>query len=97
MLRFPLGSILHTNSPLGHELIAGPVVNGQQIVGLKEPGRGAYPETLPAVTERYQITQVTPPLNHEHGMVSWARMEQQFGQPPKRKVGSSNLPVPTIS
>lgn len=30
--------------------------------------------------ERYEITLVTPPVSYEHGMASWARMEQQFGQ-----------------
>jgi hypothetical protein len=83
-LTFPLiptGSLIQTNSKLGHELIAGPVVGNQQVVGHKEPSPGAYPEYIGSAMQRYQITRVIPPVSNEHGMVSWQRMEQQFGDP----------------
>jgi hypothetical protein len=77
----PMGSLIQTNSKLGHELVAGPVVGNQQVVGHKEPGPGAYPEYIGSAVQRYQITRVIPPVSSEHGMVSWQRMEQQFGDP----------------
>jgi hypothetical protein len=83
-LTFPLiptGSLIQTNSKLGHELIAGPVVGNQQVVGHKEPGPGAYPEYIGSAMQRYQITRVIPPVSNGHGMASWQRMEQQFGDP----------------
>ena len=77
----PMGSLLQTNSKLGHELIAGPVVGNQQIVGHKEPGPGAYAEYIGTVVQRYHITNVIPPINNEHGIVVWQRMALQFGEP----------------
>jgi hypothetical protein len=77
----PTGSLLQTNSKLGHELIAGPIVGNQQIVVHKEPGPGAYPEYIASVVQRYQITNVIPPVSNEHGIIAWQRMEQQFGDP----------------
>lgn len=76
-----MGSLLQTNSKLGHELIAGPLVGNQQIVGHKEPGPGAYPEHIESVVQRYQITNVIPPVSDEHGIVAWQRMADQFGDP----------------
>ncbi|HLK21215.1 MAG TPA: hypothetical protein VKT81_19830 [Bryobacteraceae bacterium] len=78
---FPTGSLLQTNSKFGHELIVGPVVGDHQIVGHKEPGLGACPEYLASVMQRYQITNVIPPVSNEHGLVTWQRKAQQFGDP----------------
>ena len=75
----PTGSLIQTNSKLGHELIAGPVVGTQQVVGHKEPGVGTCPEYVGSALQRYQFTRVIPPVSNEHGMESWRRMEQQFG------------------
>jgi hypothetical protein len=75
----PTGSLIQTNSKLGHELIAGPIVGNQQVVGHKEPGPGAHPEYIGSAAQRYQFTRVIPPVSNEHGVISWQRMTQQFG------------------
>jgi hypothetical protein len=77
----PLGSLMQADSKLGHELIAGPLVGYEQVVGHKEFGAGAYPEYIGSALQRYQITRVIAPVSNEHGMISWQRMEQQFGDP----------------
>ena len=77
----PTGSLLQTSSKLGHELIAGPLVGNQQIVGHKEPGPGAYPEYIGSAVQRYQITNVIPPVSNQHGLLAWQRMADQFGDP----------------
>ena len=85
----PTGSLLQTNSLLGHELIAGPMVGDKQIVGHKEPGPGAYAESIDSVRLRYRITNVIPPVSNEHGWATWLRMVQQFGQPAAIEAGCS--------
>ena len=77
----PTGSLIQTSSKLGHELIAGPLVGDQQVVGHKEPSRGAHPEFIASAAQRYQFTRIFPPVTDEHGRVSWQRMVQQFGAP----------------
>ena len=77
----PTGSLIETNGKFGHELIAGPIVGNQQVVGHKEPGSGAHPEFIGSAARRYPFARVIPPVNNEHGMVSWQRMRHQFGDP----------------
>jgi len=48
----PTGSLVKTNSKFGHELIAGPVVGNQQVVGQKEPGAGTHVEPIDNAARR---------------------------------------------
>jgi hypothetical protein len=77
----PTGSLIRTNSKFGHELIAGPLIGNQQIVGHKEPGAGTHVEWIDSAALRYQFTEVMAPVNDYHGAVSWCRLEQQLGEP----------------
>jgi len=75
----PTGSLIKTSSKLGHELIAGPLVGNQQVVGHKEPGLGAHVELIDTAAQRYPFTEIVAPINDFHGALSWSRMEQQIG------------------
>ncbi len=75
----PTGSLIKTSSKLGHELIAGPLVGGQQVVGHKEPSAGTHVEWINSAALRYQFTEIVAPVDSYHGIVSWQRLEQQLG------------------
>ena len=77
----PTGSIIKTDSKWGHELIAGPFLEGQQLVGHGEPGIGKHPETFDSAAQRYNFTGYVPPVSEEHGAESWNGMVAQFGEP----------------
>jgi hypothetical protein len=47
----PTGSIMFADSKFGHEVIAGTIFGGQQIVIHKEPGVGMHIETVPPQLE----------------------------------------------
>lgn len=77
----PTGSLIKTNSKFGHELIAGPLVGNQQVVGHKEPGTGVHLEWMDSAAQRYRFTEIVAPVNEYHGAVSWQRLQQQLGEP----------------
>lgn len=76
----PTGSLIGTNSKFGHELIAGPVIGDQQVVGHKEPGFGTHLEMIDSAAQRHPFTQILPPISNDHGVMSWSRMERQLGE-----------------
>lgn len=76
----PTGSLIRTNSKFGHELIAGPLIGNQQVVGHKEPGSGTHIEWMESAARRYPFTEIVSPVNDYHGAVSWQRLEQQLGE-----------------
>jgi len=78
--RVPTGSLIKTNNKFGHELIAGPLVDGQQVVGHKEPGVGTHIELIDEAAQRYPFAEIVAPVNDYHGAASWWRMEQQLGE-----------------
>jgi hypothetical protein len=75
----PTGLLIKTGSKLGHESVAGPLAGNRQVVGHKEPGIGTLVEFIDIAAQRYRFTEVQPPLNDVHGVISWSRMEQQVG------------------
>jgi hypothetical protein len=77
----PTGSLIKTNSKFGHELIAGPIVNNKQTVLHKEQGVGIHMEPIDSAAQRYPFTEIIEPVDIQHGLDSWSRMEQQFGRP----------------
>jgi hypothetical protein len=76
----PPGSLIKTNSKFGHELIAGPLVGNQQVVGHKEPGAGTHLEWIDSAAQRYRFTEIVAPVNDYHGAVSWQRLQRQLGE-----------------
>ncbi len=77
----PTGSLIKTSSKFGHELIAGPLVNNRQTVLHKEQGVGIHMEPIDSAAQRYAFTEIMEPVNLQHGMDSWSRMERQVGRP----------------
>jgi hypothetical protein len=75
------GSLVRTNSFLGHELIAGPVIGNQQYMWHSEPKVGTHAEPVESVLRRYSVSEVHPPANDFHGTLSLARIESQAGRP----------------
>jgi hypothetical protein len=76
----PTGSLIMTNNKFGHEMIAGPLVGDQQLVGHKEPGIGLHLEPIESAMQRYPFTAIQAPVSDYHGALSWVRMEQQVGE-----------------
>jgi hypothetical protein len=76
----PTGSLITSHSKFGHELIAGPVVGGRQVVGHSEPA-GNHVEWMDSAAQRYPFAQVLPPVNDQHGAVAWEGMVQQLDNP----------------
>lgn len=77
----PTGSLIKSSSKFGHELIAGPIFNNKQTVLHKEQGVGIHMEPIDSAAQRYPFTEIIEPVDIQHGLESWSRMEQQFGRP----------------
>jgi hypothetical protein len=77
----PTGSLLQSHSKLDHEMIAGPILNGEQFVAHKEPEGGCLIESLQSALQRYPLKAVIPPVSNQHGVVAWNRMAAQVGEP----------------
>lgn len=73
------GSLIDTNSKFGHELIAGPLLNNQQMVLHKEQKIGGQIELLENAAQRYNFTEIVEPKSIEYGMQSFERMRQKMG------------------
>lgn len=76
-----LGGIINTDSKFGHQLILGPQTESGRLVGHGEPGIGKHVERLEDAAQRYNFTSFVPPVNEEHGVMSWERMLAQVGEP----------------
>jgi hypothetical protein len=77
----PTGSLIQSNSKMGHEIVAGPLYQGRQVVGHSEPGAGVHLEFIDCAAGRYQFTNILPPVSNQHGAQSWARLTNQLGDP----------------
>ena len=76
----PTGSLITSHSKFGHELIAGPVVGGRQVVGHSEPA-GNQVEWIDSAAQRYPFKEIVAPVNNRLGNVAWQRMVQQLANP----------------
>ena len=77
----PIGSLIKTSSKFGHELIAGPLIDGCQVVLHKEPGKGTRVEAIDSAAQRYQFTEIQTPVSDYHGAAALWRVEQRLGEP----------------
>jgi hypothetical protein len=78
---FPPGSLVLTDSKLGHVMIAGRVIGNQQPFLHSEPGIGNHLESAQGVAARYNITAYLPPVSADHGAASVKKMESRLGAP----------------
>jgi hypothetical protein len=77
----PTGSLIKSNSKFGHEMIARPLVNNKQTALHKEQRVGIHMELIDSAAQRYPFTEVIAPVDIQHGLDSWSRMETAVWPP----------------